>query len=183
MRWNNLPLWMKVLIIVFIAIVVIDYFTKLFRARKQFYQEFLNKQREIRDLIAERRKLLLLIEKAKTYANVTFKLIAFISLMFFLGFAAILQVVFNLNTLSALVDSAGVVSILYFMVTVCIEHRTIHLNNLLDSLSKEIESAFLKRFGVIPSRLDVIELRILELKEQSIVLKAKIRSNRLVTIK
>lgn len=176
MSWKSLPMWFKVFVIALLALFIVAILQDQIQKKKKLYNKWLDTQKEIRELLAERRNLLFLIAKVKKIAHVSIQVIKIVLVFCFFIFISILQKAYNWDIFTAAAAASTFIGLILTMIILFVNSKIRNLNDLLDSLSSLIEERSMKRHGVNPLQLDKIDLRLVELTEQSSTVKSMIRS-------
>jgi hypothetical protein len=176
MSWKSLPMWFRVFVIALLALFIVALLQDQIQKKKKLYNKWLATQKEIRELLIERRNLLLLIARVKKIAHVSTQVIKVILVICFFIFISILQKVYNWDIFTSTAAAGSFVGLVFGIVIMFVNSKIRNLNDLLDSLSSLIEKRSMKRYGVHSLQLDKIDVRLVELTEQSSTIKSMIRS-------
>lgn len=176
MSWKSLPMWFRVFVIALLALFIVAILQDQIQKKKKLYEKWLDTQKEIRELLIERRNLLFLISKVKKIAHVSIQVIKIVLVFCFFIFISILQKTYNWDIFTSTAAASTFIGLIFTMIIMFVNSKIRNLNDLLDSLSSLIEERSMKRYGVHPLQLDKIDVRLVELTEQSSTIKSMIRS-------
>jgi hypothetical protein len=173
MKWKDLPLLLKVLIIVLIGFIISKFLQG--QHRQKLYDKWLDIQKEIKNLLSEKQNILKLIYKAKKYADLTLKALKITLILLFFVVVYHLKENYTMDIFSAIGSTAGTISVMYIIISIIMKNRIADLNELLNSINVKIENIYKRRLKISPDRLDIIELRLSKLNEESSNLKKMLK--------
>ena len=173
---SGMPNWLKYLLIAIGIIMVIVVVFWIIENRKELYKEWLKKQREVKDLIYERARLIqkkMKLDRYATYSMLTLKCVVVLLIGFF---SHILVQNYKYDSISAFVTSAGVVGVAYTIICAIFFKKVYGINE----LHEVVETKIVKIFYVIgklePIRINQIEREIITKSEEAVQLKNQLKS-------
>lgn len=177
MKWSELPLWLRAVIIIFFVVliyhVVKDYVEK---NKNEWHRKWLATQREIRDLVFEKDRIQRLLKKARKYASITLFALKVILLFVFIGFTTWLVDSYNMDVFTAIATSGGTVVTIYSIVAVLLNRKIRGLNELHVMASEKLEQIYQRRLKAEPVRIMHIECKLEILRKEASLLKEHLRS-------
>lgn len=175
MKWNDLPTWVKIVIIV-VAVLLVAYLIKLavdyFKSHKhEIYQKLRAVRREIKQLVSEKRRIIRALLRAKIYTQFTVGLLKIALLLVFVLFTDWLMLRYRLDGFSALAASAGTIVTIYTIASCLFNFKMRGLNELKEITSIALEDLYRKRLNANPAQIIVIDSKIETLKQEAAVLR------------
>lgn len=180
MKWNDLPTWVKIVIIV-VAVLLVAYLIKLavdyFKSHKhEIYQKLRAVRREIRQLVSEKRRIIRALFRAKLYTQFTVGLLKIALLVAFILFTEWLVLQYKLDGFSALAVSTGTVVTIYSIGSCLFNFKIRGLNELKELTAIRLEHLYRKKLNADPAQIMVIDSKIKGLTQQADLLRENLRN-------
>lgn len=180
MKWNDLPWWLKAIIIT-IGVIFIYHVIKLIieyvqNNKNEWYRKWLVKQNEIRELIKEKERIIKLIKRAALYARLTLISLKFILFFAFIAFTNYLMLKYKMDVFTAIASSGGTVVTTYSIVAFLFNQRIRGLNEIHELTCEKLQHLFQKQLNIEPIRINDIDVKLEILRKEACLLKENLRS-------
>lgn len=173
-----MPNWLKYLLIAIGLILMIAIVFWIIENRKELYKQWRKKQREIRELVFERARLIqkkMKLDRYATYSMLILKCMVVILIGFF---SHLLVQNYKYDSISAFVTSAGAVGIGYTIFCAIFFKRVYGINE----LHEVVETKIVKIFYVIgklePIRIIEIERELVVKSEEAFQIRNQLKMNK-----
>lgn len=179
MKWSNIPTWLKVVIVigvVFLCIWILEQIGKHVKTTQSNLKEKLRKtQIELKALIAEKMHIQRLIKKVQNYVSWTLRALKLFLVCLFTVFTLFLVAFYNMDIFTATGTGGAFVGTIYIIVAWILNSKINNLKELEQQVSITIEQLYNKQFKVVPSRLMVVDERIILLEKRTKEIQLKLR--------
>ena len=180
MKWSDLPWWLRAIIIIVSVIFIYNALKAIVSYvqsnKKEWYWKWLATQKEIRELLFEKQRILKLLAKAQWYALVTLTTLKIVLLFVFTWFTYWLFTEYKMDQFSAIATAGGTVVTLYSIIAALLNRKIRGLNELLALANEQLEQLFQRKLKAEPVRILHIECKLEALRKEACLLKEKLRS-------
>lgn len=147
---NEIPNWIKVIILVVGLCLVVLGILFYYQRKRELYEEWLRKQKEISQLLKEQQKIIDMKLKWESIARRTLLFLKLICFALLLTFVYCLMHYLNQDILSAFLNSGGIITFVYMLSAGMLRKRVLNLNEIQDLVEDRIKSYYFKIKDIQP---------------------------------
>lgn len=179
MKWSNIPIWLKAVIVVgviFLFLWILDQIDKHVKTTRSDLKEKLHKtQIELQGLIAEKMHIQRLITKVQNYVNWTLRVLKLFLVFVFAGFTFFLVQFYDMDVFTAVGTAGAFVGTIYMIIAWVLNSKINSLKDLEQKVSGAVEQLYNKQFKVVPARLVAVDDRIILLEKRTKEIQLKLK--------
>lgn len=160
---DSFPVWLLLLVVLVVLAIALYFFAKNEKV-KQYSTDLKRRIREKEDAInflkKERKQLMQIKYELTLKAHKWFKVARVISLMILVGFALICCVVYRMEFWQAIMWIVGIVSIIYYSITLIVQNKLGDFNQTLKMVESYFTEYAYRKGGFKVCMLELIETKI-----------------------